>query len=472
MNIGEFSRNVCRKILGDMPQGGLRRNVIFSFMQAVVSATCVFFTFRVVINNASLSDFGIASVLLAFGAVAKVGDISGAGSLSRLIPVEIKEGREKNTSTLIHTAICTNLMFFLFIVFSFWVFDSEIIGFIFKGEDFNVALSLFPMVLIQIIFSSVSVGVSSAIDGVLRSDLRALLVMSAYITLPIWTAIFVHHFGVSSYLIGLVLQHALIICVGWILLQRFVDDIGWFPFKWDKNTFQRTLAYVMKLNVMMIFAFAFEPVAKVVIQISAGSSSVALYEVASRAVHQVRNIIVSASTPIIPKFATYKRSDNEPVASLLYDLTKFYAWASVGIALILIVFAPVVSWLVMKEVQEGFLITMLILTAGWSCSVAVIPFYFLAQAFGTLRWNIAGHAAAVAILGGGALLVGGGSEFYIVLVVSLSIIVSSVIFLFGNLTHFHLHPIRQAQLIRIAISVASIFLLCGGAIATTRLISQ
>jgi O-antigen/teichoic acid export membrane protein len=370
--------------------------MLFSFGQAVISALCVFLTFRLVIAGTSLSEFGVVSVLLAIGAASKIGDVSGATALSRLLPVEIKEGREGNATTLIKTVITTNITIFTVVAGVLLLFADSFLPLIFENQDLDIAQSLLPFLVLQIIFSSLSAALASGIDGVHRADIRALLVSAGYMTLPISSLLFIPWIGVSGYVMALIVQHVLVTLIGWMLLRNFVNGMGLSPFGWEKATFKRTIGYVLRLNVMTLFAFSFEPIAKISIQIAAGSSAVGLYEVASRAVFQVRNLVVSASTPTIPKLASYKASETDQIVLMVKQLVPLYSLAAVALAIVLAALTPIVSYLVFSQINSSFIIVMQVLAIGWSMSVIVLPMYFLAQAQGILRWNIIGHTTCVA----------------------------------------------------------------------------
>lgn len=447
---------------------GLQRNMLFSLGQAVISALCVFLTFRVVIAGTSLREFGVVSVLLAIGAASKIGDVSGATALSRLLPAEIKEGRESNAKNLIKTVITTNITLFMVVAGALLFFADIFLPLIFENQDLEIAQSLLPFLVLQIIFSSLSAALASGIDGVHRADMRSLLVSAGYITLPISSSLLIPSIGVSGYVIALLVQHVLVTLIGWMLLRRFVNGLGLSPFGWDKATFMRTIGYVLRLNVMTLFAFSFEPIAKISIQITAGSSAVGLYEVASRAVFQVRNLIVSASTPTIPKLASYKANETDQIALMVKNLVPLYSWVAVTIAIALAALTPIVSYLVFAEMNRNFITVMLVLALGWSMSVIVLPIYFLAQAQGILRWNIIGHATSVVILVlGVAFAAPNGPSQHIVLIVCAAVTFSSFVYLVGNYHQFRLYTVHDTLIRHMAGAVSAILCILGISLAVT-----
>jgi hypothetical protein len=149
---------------------------------------------------------------------------------------------------------------------------------------------------------------------------------------------------------------------------------------------------------------------------------------------QIRSFIVGAAVPLLPVFATETGlTDNKP-RSLMRKSNRVVAIASLVMFLLSIAGGPILSWLILDEINTTLLEFTAILATGFAFNTLALPFYLQAQATGVLKWNILGQLSigAVTIATGPILatLIGGHG---IVLAFALGLSVAGAIFILSGL---------------------------------------
>lgn len=395
---------LARALSARLAAGSLSRNGVFALGQSLTVMACMFLAYRLVIAHAGLERFGVWSLLLAGSAFARIGDVSGGGALARFVALASRDGGFSRARDIVHTVLLTSLAINAGIALAIWVAAPFALPLFVAPAYMAEAQALIPYVVASIVLGALAVAVVSGIDGAQRADQRALVVSIASLAFLAACAVLVPRYGVLGFGAAQVLQQAAMLTLGWLALRRHVGGLGWFPHRWRRNAFAETTGYAVKLNVIGAMGLLFEPLAKFAFNHAGGPGLVALYELASRIVVQVRGLAVAAATPLVPAFAARSGPDDPALRATLEKSTRVAVLAAIGTAVATLVTAPVMSLVVLGRLSPELLGMNAALTAGWSINILVVPIYFAAQALGVLRWNFASHATIAASVVAGAFL--------------------------------------------------------------------
>ncbi|RVB80572.1 MULTISPECIES: polysaccharide biosynthesis C-terminal domain-containing protein [unclassified Mesorhizobium] len=419
-----FRRLVTRRLF---------RNGLFAAGQSLVVTLCVFLAYRIAISHVGLERLGVWSLLLAGAAVARIGDISGGGALARFVATSSRTGKAQSTRNTVHTVMLTTLGLNAFLGAMLWVGAPRALPLFIQHQYLGEAQMLMPFVVVSLILSALASAVLSGIDGVQRADQRAIVVATSAFIFLCANWIFIPYFGVVGFGMANILQQSTMLVIGWLTLRFHIRDLGWFPYRWQREVFAETTGYAIKLNTIGVIGLLFEPLTKVAFNHAGGPGLVALYELASRLVLQIRGLVIAAATPLVPAFAAGPNPDGPTFQSMLEKSTRVATWAAVGVAIVTLAAAPVMSFLVLGRLSPELLQMNAALTAGWTLNIIVVPLYFAAQAYGVLRWNFASHVVvAISVLLGVFLLVPLAVPNGIVIAIIVGLTLSMLTVLFGN----------------------------------------
>jgi len=392
-----FSTSTIVQAIRDRFSGGqLMQNGLFAAVQSVIVTVCLLLVYRLVIAHASLEQLGIWSLLLAGSALLRVGDVSGAGALSRFVAMRSPDNGPGHTRNVVHTVMLTSFGLNTVLAFAFYMFAPLVLPRFIAPEYLGEALALLPFVVGTMVLGSLSIAVSSAIDGAQRADQRAVVLVVAALIFLFSSWLLIPQYGVIGFGIAQVVQQIVILVLGWHVLRRHVSDLGWMPFHWRRDVFGETAGFAIKLNAIGVVGLLFDPLVKFAFNHTGGPGLVAIYELASRLVVQMRGFVIAAATPLVPAFAAHSDSSDVVFRRTLENSIRFISFASVGVALGAVIGAPIVSLIVLEKLSPEMLIMSTVLTFGWAINVLAIPFYFAAQGQGYLRWNFASHVLIAA----------------------------------------------------------------------------
>ncbi|WP_287061624.1 polysaccharide biosynthesis C-terminal domain-containing protein [Mesorhizobium sp.] len=422
----------------------LSRNSLFAVCQSFVVTLCLFLAYRIAISQVGLERLGVWSLLLAGAAVARIGDISGGGALARFVAKDSRTGRSQGARNSVHTVLLTTFGFNCALGAILWIVAPAALPHFIQYKYLGEAKLLMPFVVVSFVLSALASAVLSGVDGVQRADQRALVVSIAALVFLCSNVILIPYFGVLGFGVANILQQSTTLVLAWWALRRHIPDLGWFPWHWKRAVFAETTGYAIRLNAIGVMGLLFEPLTKFAFNHASGPALVALYELASRLVLQVRGLVIAAATPLVPAFAAGPNSDDPTFQRMLETATRLAVWAAVGVAAVTLSAAPVMSLLVLGRLSSELLQMIAALTAGWALNIVVVPSYYAAQALGVLRWNFASHALiAISVLAGIFLLVPLVGQNGIIVAIIVGLTLSMLTVLFGNA-----HALGTAAIVR------------------------
>jgi O-antigen/teichoic acid export membrane protein len=240
-------------------------------------------------------------------------------------------------------------------------------------------------------------------------------------------------FGVQGLVLAQIFQQTFVIITGWLVLRRHIAGLGWFPLSWRTSVFKTTTGYALKLNLIAILGTLFDPLAKLGFNNIGGPAQVGLYELASRLIVQIRGLVVSAAMPLVPAIASRQISDTGSLSLLISKSTKMICLAALMVAVSGLAAAPFISWFMLNEISNDFLVISIALVFGWSVNLLGLGFYLAAQARGMLVWNIVSHGLIAALVLLAAVVLSSSiSGRGLALMIGLALALSAVPVVVGN----------------------------------------
>ncbi len=413
--------------------GQLLQNGLFAAIQSVVVTGCLLLVYRLVIAHASLEQLGVWSLLLAGSALLRVGDVSGAGALSRFVAMRSPNAGPGHRRNVVHTVMLTSLFLNAVLALIFYLLSPFVLPRFIAPEYLGEAFALVPFVVGTMVLGSLSIAVTSAIDGAHRADQRAVILVAAALIFLFSSWLLIPRFGVVGFGVAQLIQQIVILVLGWQVLRRHIHDLGWLPLYWRRDVFGETAGFAIKLNAIGVVGLLFEPLVKFAFNHAGGPGLVAIYELASRLVVQVRGFVIAAATPLVPAFAAHSDRGDVAFKRTLEKSVRLISVTGVAAALCAVLGAPVVSLIVLERLSPEVLIMSTVLTFGWTINVLAVPFYFAAQGQGFLRWNFASHALlAASVLLGVFLPVSMVGDSGLLVAIAFGLVLSAPVVIVGN----------------------------------------
>ncbi|MES2096937.1 MAG: polysaccharide biosynthesis C-terminal domain-containing protein [Pseudomonadota bacterium] len=437
----------------------LGKNSAFSLVQASVSVAASFIVYKVLLNTYGVEALGVWSLTVGAIAFARVADLSGGNALTRLIAISANEPYKDveaiDTVTLFTAALYLAIGIIAYAplrLYLSWAIPQHFVP--------EIAL-LLPIMLICLVLSSVGATLGSAIDGLNRADLRAKSNLASQLAFAALALALIPRFGIIGVAIAQLLQFSLFLIVNRVILIRHVDGLSFVPNQVSIAAFRSMIGYGSRLQFLTVAGIIFDPLTKVVINHIAGVAALAIYEIAYRIVSQSRQLILSASTPLVAAFAIMDESDRDQAKPLLRQAGKLIFVSNGLVSCGIILAAPLASLFFIKTISDEMIFAIVALSFGFMLNALAVPIYLYAQGVGVLRWNIISQLmlAIVTVLGcwtaAGIL----GTQ-YIAVGVFLGLASAATICLVGNARSFEFRlrdivPLRSSLMTTAALFVST-----------------
>ncbi len=380
----------------------LARNVSLSVVQTVTSGLVLFLLYRYLIVHLGPEQLGLWSVILAGTSVAGLSDMGLTGSVVKFVARYRALGDGDGAASIVETAAISIAVIMGALILAAYPLFEKILALALPASSMAQALGILPWAVLSFWLTSVGGVFQSGLDGCQRMDIRNIAMIVGNILLLGVAVFLVPRYGLPGLALAQVVQGLLMALIGWIMLRRELNPLGYLPLRWSTAKFREMLGYAAGFQINSIALLLFVPTTKLLVSRFGGLSSAAYYEMASQMVLKLRAIIISANQALTPAIAELHETAPDKVRDLYlksYQILFFVAvpfYAGIYIAL------PVISELWLGHVDQQFLLFGALLVGGYGVCNLIGPAYFVNLGTGHLKWNVVSHVT----MGGLNLLFG------------------------------------------------------------------
>jgi O-antigen/teichoic acid export membrane protein len=357
-----------------------------------------------ILGELGVSALGVWSLVIATTSFARVADVGAAGGLGRYVAISQAQGDAGERALVyVETALILNAALYILIGGVLYWPAWWALGHATHGGALAEARRLLPYSIAAFVLQNVTNVITSGLIGFHRSyqkSILALLTISIQAGVALTTVKLV---GLRGIAMAQMVQYILMAVLGWLLVVRAARGRFrlCFPYRFRREPLKELVGFGFKLQALNMATFLFEPATKFVFSSLAGISALGVYELASRGILQVRQIVIAPAQNLTPLFAAEHHQDPARLKAL-YERTFVTNSAAATFAMAgMVLGAPIISFIWMKHIDPLFVAFSAIIGAGWLANIIAVPGYFVGVGTGYLRWNIAGGGATA--VGGPAL---------------------------------------------------------------------
>jgi len=366
----------------------IKRNVIATAIQAVISGLVLFILYRYLYNMLGIEQIGIWSLVLATTSISLIGDFGLSAGVVRYVAEALGRNDTERAANVVQTVVLTLGLFMgmlLIIGYPLFVFA---LGYLLPAHSVPIALSILPYAIMSLWVMVVVGVISGGLDGCMRMDLRSLFMGLSNLGYLGLTMLLVPRYGLEGVAIAQLLQSFGLMVLLWWMLRQQLTQLPLIPLHWKFPLLKEMFGYGANVQIISVISMLFDPVVKVLMSKFGGLAALGYYQMANKLILQVRSIIVEASRVIVPAVATLQMHDSDKNAQFIitsYRLTfyvavLFYGLLGIGITAI--------SLLWIGHYQVMFIQFALILNIGWFTNTLIGPAYFFNLGSGKLRSNM------------------------------------------------------------------------------------
>jgi O-antigen/teichoic acid export membrane protein len=175
----------------------------------------------------------------------------------------------------------------------------------------DVVFTILPLSFLIFYISTIGYLVLSTIEGLNKNWQKNIVVVGCQLIMLICALIWMPKFGVFGIFYAQLVQAISLLLSALTLVKINVPSYTVSALNRKKETMKSIMVYGLKFQAQSILLMLCDPVTKMFLSRYGGLSYVGIYEMASRAVLQVRTIIVSMVSNLVPKIVHIHSRNNE-----------------------------------------------------------------------------------------------------------------------------------------------------------------
>ncbi len=373
----------------------MRKNIIWNILEVASSGLAMFFLYKFIVHILGVASLGVWSLVLASTALARFADLGAAGGLSRYVALHFRKD-EPSDKALVYseTAFFLNLGIFGIVAALIYIPSYLSLRLGLHGNDLAQGRALLPYSLISFVLINVSSVISAGLIGLHRSYVKSLISIGSTILQIAVAYVATPRIGLSGIAVAQIVQNAFFILLGWTFLVKSIRGrlSLTLPHRFDVGAFRELAGFGIKLQVLNAVSFVYEPLTKFAISAVGGVAILGCYELASRVVMQLRQLILAPSTNLTPLFASNNLS-SPGLNTKLYEgavLTCLVAGGSTVLALLIL--APTLCHIWLGHYPPLLPSFIRILAIGWFFNVLSAPAFLLGIGLGRFTGNMVGSS--------------------------------------------------------------------------------
>ena len=366
-------------------------NAFTSFIQMFVIGASLFLLYKYLLRLIGAEQLGIWSLVLAASSVASVTRKGISGSAVKYVAKYLARGEEETVCKVVETTIITIGLLSAATLCVTYPLVKWILMLIVPADKIEIAHAILPHAIISIWVMILASVYYAGLDGYQRTDLRSWTLTGGALFLLVLACLVVPAHGIIGLAYAQVAQSLFVFLLSWKLLKNKLRILPFFPRRWDKPLFREMFSYGLNLQIINILQIFSDPVTKAMLTKFGDLSMTAYYEMASRMVVQLRNLIVVTYQVIVPTIADLHEKGSELLPTIYRKSYHLVLYVSVPFYSAIAVLTPAISHLWIGHYERMFVLFTYILIVGWFLNTLIIPSYFSNLGTGEVKWNTVGH---------------------------------------------------------------------------------
>lgn len=367
------------------------RNATMTVLQVITSGATLFFLYRYLLKTIGLELLGVWSIVLATTMAAKISELGFSGSVVKFVAKYTALNNTQRVSEVIQSATLSVAFFMASVAMITYVPLQHLLEYAVPHSGLDSALAIFPYALISLWLNSIAGVFQSGLDGCQRIDIKSYLMIGGNIFYLIAVFVLVPYFGFLGLAYAQVLQSAVLLIVGWMVLRKELPYLPRLLIRWDRSAFFEMWRYAVNFQVNSLAAMLYDPVTKALLSKFGGLSMVGIYEMASRMIMQFRTIVVSANQVLVPAIAGLEESGRDKISAIYQQSYTLLLFITIPYFAAILLAIPFISEIWIGSYDAMFVNFSVMLAVGWFFNLLIGPAYFSYLGIGRLRWNTASH---------------------------------------------------------------------------------
>ncbi|HTZ75267.1 MAG TPA: lipopolysaccharide biosynthesis protein [Candidatus Aquilonibacter sp.] len=381
-------------------------NALSTIAQLIGNGALLFFLYRFLIREVGIERLGVWSLLLATTSLVTLANQGLSMSIVKFVAKYAARESPADVSLLVQTALITAGAILAVLSIGLYPGARWALSFVLPAARLAEGLAILPFALVSLWLNVLGTIAQAGLAGHELITLCNYIEFGGAVSYLALAFVFVPRYGLVGLAAAQAAQAALGLAAAWFLLRRCVPGLPWLPRHWSRLRFREMLGYGAHFQWITLCQSVREPVTKALLAKFAGLSYTGFYDMASRLVVNLRELIVQANQVLVPTISSLSEGGRDVIDRIYRDSYRTVFFLAVPSFAVLAMASPFISVLWIGRYEPVFVRFVGLLAVGWLFNVLCNPAYVVDLGTGSLRWVSIG-CAVTAVLNAGLGIIAG-----------------------------------------------------------------
>jgi len=371
-----------------MPENSRNRialNVTSSVVQVIITGIVYFFVYRMLVIRLGVEVLGVWSLVAATASIANLSNFGFTSAIVKFVAEYDAKNEPGRIHRLLHTSIASILSLFVLIAIILYAAASVFFDKLIDQQYVGLGLLILPILLTGLFLNSAVNVITSALEGFQKNYIRNFASSIASLGYLLLAIFLIPEFGLIGLALAQVFQAAVIFLISDYFLKRTGSGFSILKPGWDRESFKTLMGYGYKIQAISIFQLLTDPVTKILVGRFHGISTLGFYEMASRVINQLRQIIAGMNQVSVPIVSHFQQTDKTTIKYIYERGLSFIIFIAFPLFAGIILFTPYLSEIWIGSVEPVFINCTYILAAGMLLNILNAQAYFNSLGEGLLN---------------------------------------------------------------------------------------
>lgn len=367
-------------------------NSIFSVIQIGIVALSAFFLYKYIIQIIGIEKLGLWSLILSVTSLASIGNFGFTGSLVKFSAELAIEKEYKKINAILNTSLIAVSLILAILLSIVFFLGFHFIGFFVEDKWISISQDLLFYSLISLYINIIAGLYFSILEGLNMAYLKSIAFVIATILYVFFAIVFINIYDILGLAYAQIIQTLIFLILGLLLSKKYVQNFNLFYFRWHKELMKKVFTYSINFQAIGLAQMLYDPITKVMLSKFGGLDYVAIFEMASKLVIQIRSISSTIIQNVVPKIVTLNFTyGNEKIFEAYKKINSINLFLSFSTVALIIPFSNIISIFLLGKTDSSFISALIIICLGWLINSLNIPSYMMNLGTGDLKWNVIAH---------------------------------------------------------------------------------
>lgn len=349
----------------------LSRNSKYAGMDAIFTMVSLFIVYRMVNTHAGVGSLGEWSLASALATLCGFADLGVTDAMVRQVPQRRRDFNGAGLAGLVLVCLCCTVVLVGLACLIMEPLIREAVRALLGPPAPGMVEGAVLVAFVNVLAS----GALGTLEGFERYGRRLLAGMLASTAAVLAALLILPAHGAAGLPVVLVTRAVILVVAAGAFVGVSVGRAGFGRSRDMIGELRLLVSLGLPLRITGLANLAFDPLTRVFLAKFGGAQAIGIYEIAARITTQIRGVAVGAVQVIVPRLVMLAGTP-EVGAKLLREMVGVLSLIAATTFTLLILVLPIISLVLLRRIDDMFMVFGALLSLAWCANVLAAPAYF------------------------------------------------------------------------------------------------